>query len=147
MTQSAGAGVPQAQRDQPAPIDQKDPWPALFALCLGFSRILVDTTIGSVAPPAIIEDLGASVNDVVWVTSAYLLAYAVPVLITGRLGDRYGPKNLYIIGLAVFTLASLWCGLTGSIEGLIVARVFQGLGAAMITPQTMAIITRIFPSE
>jgi EmrB/QacA subfamily drug resistance transporter len=129
-----------------APVEEKDPWPALFALCLGFFMILVDTTIVSVATPAIIDDLGASVNDVVWVTSAYLLAYAVPVLITGRLGDRYGPKNLYITGLAVFTLASLWCGLTGSVEMLILARVVQGLGASMITPQTMAIITRIFPA-
>ena len=58
-------------------------------------------------------------NDVVWVTSAYLLAYAVPVLITGRLGDRTGPSDLYLAGLTVFTVASLWCGLTGSIEGLI----------------------------
>ena len=86
-------------------------------------------------------------NSVVWVTSAYLLAYAVLVLITGRLGDRYGPKRLYLLGLTLFTLSSLWCGLTGTIEGLIIARVFQGVGAAMITPQTMAIITRIFPSE
>ena len=109
--------------------------------------ILVDSTIVSVATPSIIADLQADVNQVVWVTSAYLLAYAVPVLITGRLGDRFGPKNLYLLGLTVFTLSSLWCGLTGSIEGLIVARVFQGLGAAMITPQTMAIITRIFPAE
>ena len=88
------------------------PWPALFALCLGFFMILVDTTIVTVATPAIIADLHADVNSVVWVTSAYLLAYAVPVLITGRLGDRFGPKNLYLIGLTVFTLASLWCGLT-----------------------------------
>ena len=130
----------------PAPVEEKDPWPALFALCLGFFMILVDTTIVSVATPAIIDDLDADVNDVVWVTSAYLLAYAVPVLITGRLGDRFGPKNLYITGLAVFTLASLWCGLTGSVEMLILARVVQGLGASMITPQTMAIITRIFPA-
>ena len=107
--------------------------------------ILVDTTIVSVATPAIIEDLHAGVNDVVWVTSAYLLAYAVPVLITGRLGDRFGPKRLYLTGLTVFTLASLWCGLTGTITALIIARVVQGLGASMITPQTMAIITRIFP--
>jgi EmrB/QacA subfamily drug resistance transporter len=125
----------------------ENPWPALFALCLGFFMILVDSTIVSVATPAIIADLQADVNSVVWVTSAYLLAYAVPVLITGRLGDRFGPKNLYLLGLTVFTLSSLWCGLTGTIEGLIVARIFQGLGAAMITPQTMAIITRIFPSE
>ena len=129
-----------------ATTEEKDPWPALFALCLGFFMILVDTTIVSVATPAIIDDLHADVNDVVWVTSAYLLAYAVPVLITGRLGDRYGPKNLYMTGLVVFTLASLWCGLTGSIEWLIIARVVQGIGASMMTPQTMAIITRIFPA-
>ena len=131
---------------QAAP-DDVNPWPALFALCLGFFMILVDSTIVSVATPAIITDFGSDVNSVVWVTSAYLLAYAVPVLITGRLGDRFGPKRLYLLGLTLFTLSSLWCGLTGTIEGLIVARVFQGLGAAMITPQTMAIITRIFPSE
>jgi EmrB/QacA subfamily drug resistance transporter len=130
---------------QPAPDVR--PWPALFALCLGFFMILVDTTIVTVATPAIISDLHADVNSVVWVTSAYLLAYAVPVLITGRLGDRFGPKNLYLIGLTIFTLASLWCGLTTSIEMLIVARVFQGFGAAMMTPQTMSVITRIFPAE
>lgn len=123
------------------------PWPALAALCLGFLMILVDTTIVSVATPAIIEDLQAEVNSVVWVTSAYLLAYAVPVLITGRLGDRYGQKNLYMIGLVVFTASSLWCGLTDTVEGLIVARVFQGFGGALMTPQTMATITRIFPAE
>ena len=116
-----------------ATTEEKDPWPALFALCLGFFMILVDSTIVSVATPALIEDLNAEVNDVVWVTSAYLLAYAVPVLITGRLGDRYGPKKLYLAGLTLFTAASLWCGLTNSIEMLIVARVFQGLGASMIT--------------
>ncbi|GAA4120969.1 MFS transporter [Nocardioides fonticola] len=130
-----------------APAAAKDPWPALFALCLGFFMILVDSTIVSVATPAIISDLDADVNSVVWVTSAYLLAYAVPVLITGRLGDRFGPKRLYLAGLTVFTLASLWCGLTTTVEGLIIARVVQGLGASMITPQTMAIITRIFPAE
>ena len=130
----------------PAPVTDKKPWPALFALCLGFFMILVDMTIVQVASPAIIEDLGADVNSVVWVSSAYLLAYAVPVLITGRLGDRFGPRRLYLSGLTVFTLASLWCGFTGTIEMLIVARTVQGLGAALMTPQTMAIITRIFPA-
>ncbi|WP_181309753.1 DHA2 family efflux MFS transporter permease subunit [Nocardioides campestrisoli] len=130
-----------------APALPENPWPALWALCLGFFMILVDTTIVTVATPAIMEDLDADVNAVVWVTSAYLLAYAVPVLITGRLGDRYGPKRLYLIGLVLFTLASLWCGLTGSITGLVLARVAQGLGASMMTPQTMAVITRIFPAS
>src|SRR5689334_12079735 len=132
-------------RDQ-VPADVR-PWPALFALCLGFFMILVDTTIVTVATPAIISNLHTDVNSVVWVTSAYLLAYAVPVLITGRLGDRFGPKNLYLVGLTVFTLASLWCGLTTSIEMLIAARVVQGLGAAMLTPQTLAVITRVLPAE
>jgi len=120
------------------------PWPALWALVLGFFMILVDSTIVSVATPAIIDDLGASITAVVWVTSAYLLAYAVPLLITGRLGDRFGPKNLYLTGLVIFTLSSLWCGLAGDINMLIIARVVQGLGAALMTPQTMAVITRIF---
>ncbi len=138
-----------AHATNPAPAGSTDynPWRALIALCLGFFMILVDTTIVSVATPAIIEDLGAEVNAVIWVTSAYLLAYAAPLLITGRLGDRYGQKKLFLAGLALFTLSSLWCGLTGSIEGLIVARVFQGLGGSLMTPQTMATITRIFPAE
>lgn len=125
----------------------RSPWPALSALCLGFFMILLDTTIVAVANPAILNDLKTDINSVVWVTSAYLLAYAVPLLITGRLGDKFGPKNLYLIGLVIFTLSSLWCGLSGSIEMLIIARVIQGFGAAMMTPQTMAVITRIFPPD
>ena len=127
------------------PPDYK-PWPALWAMVIGFFMILVDNTIVSVATPAIITDLRTDYNTGIWVTSAYLLAYAVPLLITGRLGDRFGPKNLYLVGLTIFTLASLWCGLTDSIEGLIVARVVQGVGASLITPQTMAVITRTFPA-
>jgi EmrB/QacA subfamily drug resistance transporter len=123
------------------------PWPALWALVIGFFMILVDSTIVSVATPAIMNELRADVGSVIWVTSAYLLAYAVPLLVTGRLGDRIGPKKVYLTGLALFTAASIWCGLTTSIELLIVARVFQGLGASMMTPQTMAVITRIFPPD
>ncbi|MCU1636412.1 MAG: drug resistance transporter, EmrB/QacA subfamily, partial [Cryobacterium sp.] len=123
------------------------PWPALWALVLGFFMILVDSTIVSVATPAIMTGLDADINSVIWVTSAYLLAYAVPLLITGRLGDRFGPKNVYLSGLVVFTLASAWCGFADDITTLIAARIVQGLGAAMMTPQTMAVITRIFPPD
>ncbi|MFC7430385.1 MULTISPECIES: DHA2 family efflux MFS transporter permease subunit [unclassified Agrococcus] len=125
----------------------RSPWPALWALVIGFFMILVDSTIVSVAIPHIMAGLDAGINEVIWVTSAYLLAYAVPLLITGRLGDRFGPKPVYLAGLVVFTLASLWCGLADSIEMLILARVVQGLGAALMTPQTMAVIMRTFAPD
>ncbi|MFK0402369.1 DHA2 family efflux MFS transporter permease subunit [Microbacterium sp. NPDC090225] len=149
MTESRQAAAPQTG---PFAAGQapKSPWPALWALVIGFFMILVDTTIVSVANPAIKAALDPNTNNldnVVWVTSAYLLTYAVPLLITGRLGDRFGPKNIYLIGLAIFTAASLWCGLSSSLEGLIAARAVQGLGAAFMTPQTMAVITRTFPPE
>ena len=128
----------------------RSPWPALWALVIGFFMILVDTTIVSVANPAIKAALDPDTNNldnVVWVTSAYLLAYAVPLLITGRLGDRFGPKNIYLIGLVIFTLSSLACGLSTSLGMLVAFRAVQGLGAAFMTPQTMAVITRTFPPE
>ncbi|WP_454050020.1 DHA2 family efflux MFS transporter permease subunit [Cellulomonas sp. Marseille-Q8402] len=123
------------------------PWPALWALVVGFFMILVDTTIVSVANPAIMSGLGTDIDAVIWVTSAYLLTYAAPLLVTGRLGDRFGPKPVYLVGLTVFTLASAACGLAPSIGWLIAARAFQGLGAALMTPQTMAVITRLFPPD
>ncbi|MFP5314305.1 MAG: DHA2 family efflux MFS transporter permease subunit [Actinomycetes bacterium] len=122
-------------------------WPALWSLVIGFFMILVDSTIVSVATPAIMEELQADIDSAIWVTSAYLLAYAVPLLITGRLGDRFGPRRVYLTGLAVFTVSSALCGFAGSIELLILARVLQGLGAALMTPQTMSVITRIFPPD
>lgn len=119
-------------------------WPALWALVIGFFMILVDTTIVSVANPRIMQGLDTDINAAIWVTSAYLLAYAVPLLVTGRLGDRFGPKRVYLVGLVVFTLASVWCGFSETIGTLIAARALQGLGAALLTPQTMAVITRTF---
>ena len=125
-----------------------NPWSALWVMLVGFFMILVDSTIVAVANPSIMAALNISDYDsIIWVTSAYLLGYAVPLLLAGRLGDRFGPKNLYIAGLAVFTAASLWCGLSGSISELIVARVVQGVGAALLTPQTLSTITRIFPPD
>jgi EmrB/QacA subfamily drug resistance transporter len=129
------------------PVPMTDPWRALWAMMVGFFMILVDATIVSVANPSIMAKLDAGYDAVIWVTSAYLLGFAVPLLLAGRLGDRYGPKNLYLLGLLVFTVASLWCGLSGTIGMLIAARVVQGIGAALLTPQTLSTITRIFPAE
>ncbi|KAB7752103.1 MFS transporter [Mycolicibacterium phlei DSM 43239 = CCUG 21000] len=122
------------------------PWHALWAMMVGFFMILVDATIVSVANPSIMASLSASYDAVLWVTSAYLLAYAVPLLVSGRLGDRFGPRNLYLLGLTVFTVASLWCGLADTIGMLVAARVVQGMGAALLTPQTLSTITRVFPA-
>lgn len=136
-----GASAPErGERDVQA-------WRAMWAMMIGFFMILVDSTIVAVANPRIMETLHTDYDAVIWVTSAYLLAYAVPLLVAGRLGDQFGPKNLYLIGLAIFTGASLWCGLAGSIDMLIIARMVQGLGAALLTPQTLSTITRIFPPE
>ncbi|WP_217136863.1 DHA2 family efflux MFS transporter permease subunit [Streptomyces sp. AC558_RSS880] len=126
---------------------ERNPWPALGALLVGFSLISLDMSVVAVANPVIMEELGADVSEVIWVTSSYLLTYAAPLLFTGRLGDRFGPRNVYMVGLVVFTLASLWCGVAGSVETLILARAVQGFGAALMTPQTMAVVTKIFPAD
>lgn len=125
-------------------VPERDAWKALAALVIGFFMILVDQTIVAVATDAFVTQLGATTNQVIWVTSAYLLAYVVPLLFTGRLGDQIGPRRVSIAGLVLFTGASLWCGLAPDIETLIVARVFQGFGAALLTPQSLSVITRVF---
>jgi EmrB/QacA subfamily drug resistance transporter len=120
-------------------------WSALLPLCLGFFMVMLDMTIVNIAVPSMVRDLGADLNAVIWVTSVFLLAYAIPMLSASRLGDRVGPKRVFVAGLVVFTGASLWCGLSGDVEVLIAARAVQGLGAALMTPQTTAFITHLFP--
>jgi EmrB/QacA subfamily drug resistance transporter len=140
-------GRPGQSRTFAKPVNSTNPWNALWAMMIGFFMIMVDSTIVVIANPTIKADLHIGYDTVVWVTSAYLLGYAVVLLVAGRLGDRFGTKNLYLIGLVVFTLASLWCGLSGSAAMLITARVVQGVGAGVLTPQTLSTITRIFPPQ
>lgn len=130
----------------PAASYSRSPWNALWSMMIGFFMIMLDSTIVAIANPTIMAVLHVGYATVVWVTSAYLLGYAVVLLVAGRLGDRFGPKNLYLTGLAVFTAASMWCGLSGSAGALITARVVQGVGAGLLTPQTLSIITRTFPA-
>ena len=147
----AGSRPAQATRrwdfiTQSSPQSQ-NPWNPLWAMMIGFFVIMVDSTIVAVANPTIMANLRIGYDTVVWVTSAYLLGYAVVLLVAGRLGDRFGPKNLYLIGLVVFTVSSVWCGVSGSAAMLIAARVVQGIGAGLLTPQTLSTITRIFPAQ
>lgn len=125
----------------------RSPWSILPALCLGFFMIMVDTTIVNIAVPTLVKSFGADLTTVGWVNSAYLLTFAVLLLVTGRMGDTFGPKPVFIAGLVVFTLSSLACGLSGSIGLLIAARAVQGVGGALMTPQTMSMITRVFPPQ
>ncbi|WP_460406793.1 MFS transporter [Actinophytocola sediminis] len=125
----------------------RSPWTAMWGLCACFFMIMLDSTIVTVAIPAMLGGLEANLNEVVWVNSVYLLANTVPLLLTGRLGDRFGPKRVLIVGLVIFTGASLWSGLATSAGMLIAARAVQGLGAAAMTPQTLSFITRLFPPE
>ncbi len=123
------------------------PWLVLITLCLGFFMILLDTTIVNVAIPNMIDKLDASLDDILWILNAYVLVFAVLLITCGRLGDLIGPKQLFIAGLIVFTLASAACGLAQTPDQLIAFRVVQGIGGAMLTPQTLSVLTVIFPPE
>src|ERR671937_1124868 len=125
----------------------RNPWLVLVFLSLGFFMILLDTTIVNIAIPSIISALHSSLDQILWVLNAYLLVYAVLLITCGRLGDLIGQRRLFIAGLTIFTAASALCGLAQDGNQLIAARVLQGVGGAVLTPQTLSIITMIFPPE
>ena len=108
---------------------------------------LLDLTIVNIAIPNMIDKLHASLDDVLWVLNAYALVLAVLVITAGRLGDLIGPRTMFAAGITLFTVASAACGFAPSAGWLIGFRAVQGLGAAMLMPQTLAIVTMIFPSE
>ena len=124
-----------------------NPWLVLVVLTTGFFMILLDTTIVNVAIPAMSAGLNTTLDEVLWVLNGYILVYAVLLITAGRLGDLYGQRNLFAIGLTIFTLASALCGFSQNASELITARVLQGIGGALLTPQTLAILTSLFPPE
>jgi EmrB/QacA subfamily drug resistance transporter len=126
---------------------RSNPWLVLVVLVTGFFMIMLDTTIVNVAIPAMSAGLNTTLDQILWVLNAYILVYAVLLITAGRLGDLYGQRNLFAIGLAIFTLASALCGFAQNANELIAARVFQGVGGALLTPQTLAILTTLFPPE
>lgn len=123
------------------------PWIVLIVLCLGFFMILLDTTIVNIAIPNMIDKLSASLDEILWIINGYILVFAVLLITAGRLGDLYGPKRLFVLGLIVFTVASAACGLAQTPGQLILFRVAQGIGGALLTPQTLSVLTMIFPPE
>src|SRR5207247_3788741 len=132
---------------QAAVQTRRSPWILMLVRCLGFYMILLDLTIVNVAIPSIIDGLHAGLDEILWVLNAYILVYAVLLITAGRLGDMYGAKRLFLIGLAVFTLASIGCSLAQSPGQLILARVIQGGGGAILTPQMLSILTNIFSAD
>ena len=130
-------------------MDSRARWLALFVLCLGDLMIVLDVTIVGVALPSIQEDLGFSEASLAWVVNAYLITFGGFLLLGGRLGDLFGHRRLFLIGIAVFTLASALCGLATSQEMLIVARAVQGFGGAVVSAVALSLMMTLFtePAE
>lgn len=126
---------------------QANPWVILTFLCLGFFMILLDSTIVNIAVPSIIDTFNAPLDSLLWVLNSYILVYAVLLITAGRLGDLWGQKWVFIAGLVLFVIGSVLCGIAPNISLLVSARVLQGIGGALLTPQTLAMITTVFPPE
>jgi len=119
-------------------------WLALIVLCLGVLMIVIDTTIVNVALPSIAADLGFTETSLVWVVNAYMLTFGGCLLLGGRLGDLYGQRKLFLGGIALFTLASLACGMANSQILLVCARAVQGLGGAVVSAVSLSLIMNLF---
>ncbi|MBJ2155441.1 DHA2 family efflux MFS transporter permease subunit [Variovorax sp. IB41] len=125
-------------------LDNRKRWLALMVLCLGVLMIVLDTTIVNVALPSIRTDLGFTETSLVWVVNAYMLTFGGFLLLGGRLGDLYGHRKLFLIGLVLFTVASLACGLANSQVLLVAARAVQGLGGAVVSAVSLSLIMNLF---
>ena len=126
---------------------RKSPWLVLMVFSLGLFMTLLDLTIVNIAIPSIVDDLKAPLDGILWMLNAYSLVYAVLLITSGRLGDILGPRNVFAAGVAIFTAASAASGLAQNPTELILARAFQGLGAAVLAPQGLPLMLQMFPKE
>src|SRR5437588_2512699 len=131
----------------PSPCPESAGKWVLAATILGSSLAFIDGTVVNVALPALQRDLGANVIGVQWVIEAYWLLLAALLLVGGSLGDHYGRRRIFVIGVSIFALASAWCGIAPNINQLIVARAVQGVGGALLVPGSLAIISASFSEE
>src|SRR5918999_1080334 len=122
-------------------------WWTLGAVAFGLFMIMLDNTVVNVALPSIQRDLGVGLSELQWIVAGYALTFAALMLTGGKLADHYGRRLIFVVGLTIFTLASLGCGLAESGDALIAARVVQGAGAALMNPATLSIISATFPPE
>jgi MFS family permease len=128
-----------------ASLTTRQRWEALAVLCLAVLMIVLDTTIVNVALPSIRTDLGFNETTLVWVVNAYMLTFGGFLLLGGRLGDLYGHRRLLVIGIVLFTVASVVCGLSYSQAILVVARAAQGLGGAVVSAVALSLMMNLFP--
>lgn len=125
-------------------MSERQRWLAFWMLCTGELMIVLDTTVVNVALPSIRQELGFTEDSLVWVVNAYMLTYGGFLLLGGRLGDLYGKRRLFLGGTALFTIASLACGLAGSQALLVIARAVQGLGGAVVSAIALSVIMDLF---
>src|SRR5438132_328081 len=126
---------------------RRNPWLVLMVFSLGLFMTLLDLTIVNIAIPSIVDDLKAPLDGILWMLNAYSLVYAVLLITSARLGDMFGPRALFVAGVGTFTVASALSGLAQDPTQLILARAAQGLGAALIAPQGLPMITSLFAPE
>jgi EmrB/QacA subfamily drug resistance transporter len=134
-----------AQPQQSSSIADRRRWMALYVLCVGMLMIVLDVTVVNVALPTIQNDLGFSQSSLAWVVNAYLITFGGLLLLAGRFGDILGRKNIFMAGLTLFTLASLFCGIAQSQEMLVIGRFIQGIGGAMTSAVILGMIVVMFP--
>src|SRR5256714_1758248 len=126
---------------------ERSRWIALYVLCAGMLMIVLDATVVNVALPEIQSDLGFSSSSLAWVMNAYLIAFGGLLLLAGRLGDLISRRGIFLTGLAVFTVASLVCGVSESPAMLVTARFVQGVGGAMTSAVILGMIVTMFPDS